>query len=547
MQTAEFDFVIVGAGSAGCVLANRLSADGRHRVLLLEAGGSDRSLHARLRVQMPIGYGLSFYDRRLNWMLRTEPEATLAGRSGYWPRGKVLGGSSAINAMVWVRGQHSDFDDWSALGNPGWAWRDVAPMFQRIEAVQGPQQRADPLRGPDGPLPISDIAGHVHPLCDAYLQAGEQLGLPRNAGFNGASAEGVGLYEINTRAGQRMSAARAYLWPAMRRPNLAVWTDAPALRVAFEGRRAVAVYCRRDGVEHRVMVRRELILSAGAIHSPLLLQASGVGPVACLQELGINIVQANEQVGRNLQDHLCIDHLYRTRVPTLNQQLGSWGGRVRAALRYAFTRGGPLSLSVNQGGGFIRSTPDSPQPDLQLYFSPVSYTRTPPGVRPLLRPDPFPGMLLSAQPCRPASRGELRLRSANVLDAPIIRPNSLGDPQDLERLLQGALWLRRLAAAPALADVIDSEIAPGAQAQTREALIDDIRQRAGTVFHPVSTCRMGPDATQAVVDARLRVHGLAGLRVVDASIFPAITSGNTNAPTMMVGEKGADLILEDHR
>ncbi len=547
MQTSEFDFIIVGAGSAGCVLANRLSADGRHRVLLLEAGGSDRSLHARLRVQMPIGYGLSFYSPRLNWMLHTEPEATLAGRRGYWPRGKVLGGSSAINAMVWVRGQHSDFDDWCALGNPGWAWRDVAPLFQRIEAVQGQTQRADPLRGREGLVAISDIAGQVHPLCDAYLQAGEQLGLPRNAGFNGPSAEGVGLYEINTRGGQRMSAARAYLWPAMRRPNLEVWTDTPALRLVFDGQRAVAVTCRRAGAEHRVAARREIILSAGAIHSPLLLQASGVGPAARLQQLGIGIVQANEQVGRNLQDHLCIDHIYRTRVPTLNQQLGSWPGRVRAALRYALTRGGPLSLSVNQGGGFIRSTPDAPQPDLQLYFSPVSYTRTPPGVRPLMRPDPFPGMLLSAQPCRPASRGELYLRSKNVLDAPVIRPNSLADPQDLERLLQGAQWLRRLAAAPALAGVIADEMAPGPQVQSREALIDDIRQRAGTVFHPVSTCRMGSDPTLAVVDARLRVHGLQGLRVVDASIFPAITSGNTNAPTMMVGEKGADMILQDHR
>jgi choline dehydrogenase len=281
------------------------------------------------------------------------------------------------------------------------------------------------------------------------------------------------------------------------------------------------------------------------VHSPLLLQASGVGPAALLQSLGLPVVLDQPAVGRHLQDHLCIDHLYRARVPTLNQQLRPWLGRLRAALRYLATRRGPLSLSVNQGGGFIRSLPGAAQPDLQLYFSPLSYTRAAPGKRALMSPDPFPGFLLSAQPCWPASRGHVQLRSADPNAAPRIVPNSLSAPQDLDALVEGSRWLRRLAATPALAAVIEQELEPGAQAQSQQELEDDIRQRASTVFHPVGSCRMGPDARQAVVDARLRVHGLAGLRIIDASIFPHITSGNTNAPAMMVAEKGADLVLAD--
>ncbi len=533
-----FDYVIVGAGSAGCVLAHRLTHSGRHRVLLLEAGGSDR----RLRVQVPIGYGLAFHDPRLNWRLFTEPESALAGRRGYWPRGKVLGGSSSINAMVYVRGQVADFERWRADGNPGWGWDDVLPYYRRMERFA---TQPDALRGHDGPLRISDVSAQVHPLCASFLRAGAELGLPQNAGFNGQSAEGVGLYEITMHGGRRMSSARAYLHPALSRPNLVLRTQAQATRIEFEGARAVAVHYRHRGASHRVAVGRELILSAGAVHSPLLLQASGVGPAALLQSLGLPVVLDQPAVGRHLQDHLCIDHLYRARVPTLNQQLRPWSGRLRAALRYVATRRGPLSLSVNQGGGFVHSMPGAAQPDLQLYFSPLSYTRAAPGKRALMSPDPFPGFLLSAQPCWPASRGHVQLRSADPDAAPLIVPNSLSVPQDLDALVEGSRWLRRLAATPALAAVIERELEPGAAQQSQRELEDDVRQRASTVFHPVGTCRMGTDAHQAVVDARLRVHGLAGLRVIDASVFPHLTSGNTNAPTMMVAEKGADLVLAD--
>jgi choline dehydrogenase-like flavoprotein len=535
---SQYDYVIVGAGSAGCVLANRLTAGGRHRVLLLEAGGHDR----RIWLRVPIGYGKSFYDPRVNWMYQTEPEPALNGRNGYWPRGKVLGGSSAINAMVFVRGHPSDFDDWAALGNPGWGWADVLPYFKMLEAYS---RGADPWRGADGPMPAQDVDADLHPLCQAYLQAGEQAGLGRSEDFNGQSIEGVGLYQITTRSGLRVSAAGAYLSPAAHRSNLTIETDALVDRILFEGTRATGIDYIRNGVTRTARAGREVILSAGAIGSPLILQRSGVGPPEILKSHGIDVVLANAAVGSNLQDHLCIDHVYRSRVPTMNEELRPLLGQLRAVLTYLMRRRGPLSLSVNQAGGFVRSRPELVRPNLQLYFSPVSYMRAPPGKRPLMRPDPFPGILLSAQPCRPLSRGYLHVRSSRPEADPVIVPNSLHAPQDLEDLLDGAALLRKLAATPALSAVIERELVPGPHVQGREDIVRDIRARASTVFHPVGTCRMGPDSGSAVVDARLSAHGLQSLRVVDASVFPAVTSANTNSPVLMVAEKASTLLLED--
>jgi choline dehydrogenase len=534
----SFDYVVVGAGSAGCALANRLTADGRYRVLLVEAGGSDRSFWVR----MPIGYGRTFHDPRFNWRFTTEPVPGLGGRTSYWPRGRVLGGSSSINAMVYIRGQHQDFDDWAALGNPGWAWADVGPVFRRMENTAA---GADDWRGAGGPLDVADVRGLVHPLCETWMAACEAAGLGRNPDFNGAEQEGVGIYQITTRGGVRASAATAYLRPAMGRPNLKVETGAQVTRVRFEGRRAVGVDYVRGGVRRAAAARGEVILSAGAVMSPVLLQLSGVGDPERLLRHGVAVVHDLDGVGRNLQDHLGIDYLYRSRVPTLNQVLRPWAGRLRAGARYLARRDGPLSLSVNQAGGFFRTRPELARPNMQLYFSPVSYLRAAPGRRRLAAPDPWPGMLLGLSNCRPTSRGWLAIRSPDPLEPPEIQPNYLDSEEDLAEMLEAVRFLRRLAATAPLAGVVEAELAPGAAVTGEAALVADIRARAGTLFHASGTCAMGPDPAGAVVDPRLRVHGLACLRVVDASIFPRVTSGNTNAPSIMVGERGAELVLED--
>jgi choline dehydrogenase len=534
----SFDYIVVGAGSAGCVLANRLTADGRHRVLLLEAGGSDRNFWVR----MPIGYGKTYYHPRLNWKFMTEPVPGFGGRQSYWPRGRVVGGSSSINAMVYIRGQHEDFDDWAALGNPGWSWADVAPVFRRMENNAA---GADQWRGTGGPLDVADVRGLVHPLCETWLAACEAAGMERNPDFNGERQEGVGIYQITTRRGMRASAATAYLRPAMRRPNLTVETGAQVTRVRFDGRRAVGVDYRRGGVDHSATARGEVILSAGAVMSPVLLQLSGIGDPELLRRHGISVVHGLDRVGQNLQDHIGIDYVYRSRVTTLNDMLRPWWGRALVGSRYLLRRDGPLSLSVNQGGGFFCTRPDDGRPNMQLYFSPVSYTRAVPGKRQLMSPDPFPGLLLGLSNCRPTSRGLLAIRSADPFATPEIRPNYLDTEADVAEMLDGVRFLRRLAAAPPMAAVIDAELRPGPDVQSDEALVADIRARAGTLFHPSGTCTMGPDPADAVVDARLRVHGIEGLRVIDASIFPRVTSGNTNAPSIMVGERGSDLVLED--
>jgi len=536
----SYDFIVVGSGSAGSVLAERLSASGRFSVLVLEAGGTDM----RFYVQMPLGYGKTFFDPAVNWNYRAEPDPGLAGNADHWPRGKILGGSSSINAMVWIRGQREDFDAWGAAGNPGWSYDDLLPAFKAIEDYEG---GADQWRGAGGPMHIQDCRPLVHPLTRRYLKAAQEAGLPLNLDFNGATQEGVGVYQINAKGGRRMSAARAFLRPAMKRRNVRVETHALATKILFEGNRAVGVEYEQRGQKRTARAGREVILSGGSINSPQLLQLSGVGPASLLQSLGIPVVHENANVGANLQDHVGINYTFKGREPTLNQILRPWWGKALVGMQYLLLRGGPLALSMNAAGGFFRTDPAMARPNMQLYFQAFSTTIPKTGERPILTPDPWPGFSVGLSNCRPSSRGEIMIRSANPRDYPKITANAYSTDADVSEMLAAVKFVRRIAAQPALAEIIEEEVLPGPATTADADLIQDFRKRSGTVYHPVSTCRMGPDPSKSVVDPRLRVHGISGLRVIDASIFPDNISGNTNAASIMTGWKGAEMVLEDQK
>jgi len=527
------DFLIVGAGSAGCVLAERLSESGRHRVVLLEAGGGDQ----RFFVQMPLGYGKLFYNPDVNWMYQTDPDPGLAGQRDHWPRGKVLGGSSSINAMVWIRGHRADYEDWGAVGGSDWGPEAVTAAYRAIEDNEaGP----DDFRGSGGPLFISANRDGLHPLLANYIAACAAAGLPFNPDFNGAEQEGAGNYQMTIQGGRRNSTARAFLHPAMARSNLAVLTHAQVSRVIFEGTRAVGVEYRQRGGALQTLRAHEVILAGGAINSPQLLQLSGIGPGAHLHGLGLPVLVDNPHVGDHLTDHQGLNYTWRMRVPTYNDALRPWWGKLRVGVEYLLTRRGVLAKSINHGGGFFRTSPDLPRPNMQLYMQAFSTLLPKPGERPVLSPDPFSGFSIGLSNCRPTSRGWLRLRSPDPFAPPQIVANAFSTQQDVDEMLAAVKFLRVIAAQPALAQVIAEELRPGPQISTDEDLIADIRVRSGTVYHPSCTARMGD-----VVDNRLRVKGVAGLRVCDASAFPALIAGNTNAPAILMGWKGAELILAE--
>jgi choline dehydrogenase len=529
--TPEFDYVIVGAGSAGCVLANRLSADGKHSVLLLEAGPEDTNLW----IHVPLGYGKLFKDKTVNWMYQTEPEPGLDGRTVFQPRGKVLGGSSSINGLLYVRGQHEDYDRWRQRGNAGWGFADVLPYFKKAE---NQQRGADDFHGADGPLPVSDL-GHPDPISAAFIKAAAETGIPENPDFNGASQEGAGFFQTTTRNGRRASTAVAYLRPAKARKNLHVETSALAQRIRFEGLRAVAVEYSKQGAPRTVRARKEILVSSGAYNSPQLLQLSGVGPADLLQKHGIDVVLDAAGVGHDLQDHMQVRMVMRCPQPiTLNDIINNPVRRMLAGARYAAFRKGPLTIAAGTSGAFFKTNPRLATPDIQVHFLPFSTDKMGEKLH------SFSGFSASVCQMRPESRGSLRIRSADPSVPPEIRINYLATETDRTANVEGLKILRKILQAPALRPFVTEEVEPGVKVVTDEALLSYCRQRGSTIYHPTSTCRMGSDSL-AVVDQRLRVRGIEGLRVVDGSIMPDLVSGNTNAAIIMIAEKASEMILAD--
>ncbi len=528
----EADFIVIGAGSAGCAVAARLTEDPSTKVVLLEAGGEDRNRW----IHIPLGFGKTFADPSVNWCYETEPDAGAAGRKIYWPRGKVLGGSSSINGMVYIRGQAEDFDHWRQLGNTGWSFDDVLPYFRRSEHQT---RGADRFHGVGGPLCVSDVARH--PICEAFIAAAIEAGYDRNDDFNGSSQDGVGYHQTTTRDGRRCSTAVGYLRPALRRPNLRVITEALTERILFEGRRAVGVAYRRGGEECVASAAREIIICTGAVNSPQLLMLSGIGPQEHLAEFGIPIVQHIPGVGQNLQDHYSAPIKLKCSEPvTVNDVMLSNTRKLKAGLQYYATRKGPLAMISSPAALFARTRPELASPDVKCSISPFSAERPQDGLH------PWSGFTMIAYQLRPESRGEIRLRSANPADPPAVHPNYLADETDQRAIVAGLRICRQLLSSRHLARFVASEFLPGPDVQSDGELLDYARRRGGTVYHPTSTCKMGIDQ-MAVVDPELRVRGIAGLRVADASIMPTVISGNTNAAAIMIGERAADLVRQEVR
>ena len=530
------DYIVVGAGSAGCVLANRLSENGRHAVCLLEAGPPDRYPW----IHIPIGYGKTMFHKTVNWGFYTDPDPNMLDRRIYWPRGRTLGGCSAINGLIYVRGQRQDYDHWAALGNPGWGWDECLPYFRKLE---NNDLGEGPTHGTAGPLNATSIDSR-HPLVDAFIEAGQRLGVPYREDFNTGEQEGAGYYQLTTRKGWRCSTAVAYLRPARGRPNLRIETDAHATAILFEGRRAIGVRYMQGGRSCTVLARREVLLCAGALQSPQLLQLSGIGPAPLLQSLGVQVVHALPGVGENLQDHLQVRLIYEVSKPiTTNDQLRTLSGKARMGLEWLLFRKGPLAIGINQGAMFCRALPnESATPDTQFHFSTLSADMAGGNVH------PFSGCTYSVCQLRPESRGSVRIKSTDPFEPPSMQPNYLSTELDQRSAVAAVKFARSVAQAEPMRGLMKREFRPGDAVRSDDEILHFCRQYGATIFHPSGTARMGParDAL-AVVDARLRVHGVAGLRVVDCSIMPTLVSGNTNVPVVMVAERAADFILEDAR
>ncbi len=529
---ADYDYIVIGAGSAGCVLANRLSANPQTRVLLLEAGPRD----SYIWIHIPVGYFKTMHNPRTDWCLTTEPDPGLDGRSLAWPRGRVLGGSSSINGLLYIRGQAADYDQWRQLGCTGWSYDDVLPLFR---ASEDQERGPDEFHGAGGPLAVSDMRVR-RDVCDAYIAAAGELGIPANPDFNGATQEGAGYFQLTARNGRRCSAAVAYLRPAKSRPNLDIVTGALVHRILIEDRRATGVEYSLGAETRTARAAGEVILSAGAIASPHLLELSGIGRPGTVQALGLPLHHALPGVGENLQDHLQARAVYRSTRPTLNDEVNHPLKKLRIGLEYILFRRGPMSMGASQACIFARTAPSLDQPDIQFHIQPLSSDKPGEGLH------RYSAFTASVCQLRPESRGRLVPRSADPRVPPAIHPNYLATLTDQQAIVAGMKLSRRLAASRALSPFVSEELDPGPAIRTDDELLTHARRTATTIYHPVGTCKMGIDP-RAVVDPRLRVHGIDSLRVADASIMPTLVSGNTNAPTIMIGEKAAAMILEDAR
>ena len=528
----KFDYIIVGAGSAGCVLANRLSADPTNRVLLIEAGSKDWNpwLH------IPVGYFKTMHNPGLDWCYKTEPDPGIVGRSLQWPRGKVLGGSSSLNGLLYVRGQPEDYDRWVELGNKGWSFDEVLPYFIKSEDNE---RGASEFHGVGGPQKVSDLRLR-RPIAEHFIQAANEIGIPFNEDYNGLSQEGVSYFQQTAFNGFRFSTAKSFLKPVKHRSNLKILTNAQVTRLLLDGQKAVGLEYNQGGEIYSAHAAAEVVLSAGTINTPQLLQCSGIGDPIVLESAGVQTQHALPGVGKNLQDHLQIRLVFKTSERTLNDELNNPFKKLKVGIQYFLSRTGPLTLAASQVTIFTRSSASADRPDIQFHMQPLSADKPGDGVH------PFSAFTSSVCQLRPHSRGEIRITSADSMQYPAIIPNYLSDNRDCQVAIDGIKVARRIAEAPSMKKHIVDEYVPGRQYQSDEELLEAARQYSQTIYHPTSTCKMGQDDL-AVVDSRLRVHGIERLRIADASIMPEIVSGNTNAPTIMIGEKAADMILEDNR
>ncbi len=528
----EADFIVIGAGSAGCVLANRLSANPKHKVILLEAGGRDLNPW----IHIPVGYFKTIHNPAVDWCYKTEPDPGLNGRSIEWPRGKVLGGSSSLNGLLYVRGQPQDYDRWRQMGNTGWGWDDVLPLFKRAECNE---RGADAYHGDQGPLAVSNMRIQ-RPITDAWVAAAQAAGYAFNPDYNGAVQEGVGFFQLTAKNGRRCSSAVAYLKPAKTRPNLTIITHAQADRIEIADGCATGVtYTNRSGQQQTVTARREIVLCGGAINSPQLLMLSGIGEPEQLAANGIEVVKSLPGVGKNLQDHLQARLVYKCNEPTLNDEVSSLMGQARIGLKYILFRAGPMTMAASLATGFLKTRDDLETPDIQFHVQPLSAENPGKGA------DKFSAFTMSVCQLRPESKGEIRLASSNPRTYPKIVPNYLSTETDCRTIVAGVNIARKIARHAPLTSKISEEYRPHADLDMEDydATLDWARSNTASIYHPTGTCKMGDDA-DAVVDSKLRVHGIKGLRVADCSIMPEIVSGNTNAPAIMIGEKASDLVLE---